>query len=313
MPLPDEDLRNDFKQNVVVHEPHRTFYESFYVYYNGDTDITPVPLYSQLIDIDPSLEVEKVIIQRAIREIDKNPVGSRLIQTISHYLSTYNRTLVKELKQKNKIDSDDEEKSASVLKCYNKIFLRKGNKTLFGCPKAIPQSKDYWAGNLQDYKIHFQLMIDLKDCDNPDISILREGETETTIHHPTLFPRILFHEFVHILDFLYDSRSYRSNNLNFQWKPTLNALWPSLSERHDGLKLAESWDGRITEVKAVIGEEFDPDLDKTHIGRFSELSFAMAAEEKDIRLPYAMCEMALHKDTSSILFESGKKQVSILK
>jgi len=38
-PLPDEDLSNDWEQDVILYKPHRTFYESFYVYCNGDPEI----------------------------------------------------------------------------------------------------------------------------------------------------------------------------------------------------------------------------------------------------------------------------------
>ena len=261
-----------------------------------------------LFDIDPTLENEERIIQKAIDEIDSNPVGQQLVNALYKNLHQYPTDLIKELKQKKKIDSGDEILCLNQLNTYNKIFLRKGEKTLFGCPKPIPHNSDYWANKLDDYKAYFQLAIDLKDCNGALVSLLWKQDTETILEQVTSFSRILLHELVHILDFLFDSKSYRQNNIRFQWNPFLNALWPSLSGKHDGLKLAESWDGRMTEVKAVIGEEFDPDLeDAMHIGRFSELSFAIAAGEKSIRLPYAMCEMVIHRETATILFENGSK------
>jgi hypothetical protein len=261
-----------------------------------------------LFDIDHTLENEKNVIQKAIDEIDSNPVGQQLVNALYKYLQQYPTDLIKELKQKKKIDLEDEILCLNQLNSYNKIFLRKGEKTLFGCPKPIPHNSDYWADKLDSYKVCFQLGIDLKDCNGALVSLLWTQDTETVLEQVTSFSRILLHELVHILDFLFDSKSYRQNNIRFQWNPFLNALWPSLSGKHDGLKLAESWDGRMTEVKAVIGEEFDPDLEDTmHIGRFSELSFAIAAGEKSIRLPYAMCEMVIHRETATILFENGSK------
>ena len=312
MPLPDEDLRNDFKQNVVVHEPHRTFYESFYLYYNGDPDITPVPLYSQLIDIDPSLEHEKLNLQQAIGKIDQDPVGKKLIQDLLQALSKYPDKILKELGVKHCIYSDEENEVSNILRSYNlnRILLTAGEQTNFTAPKIIRKNYQYSWKSIDNHK-NFKLKIELKDCLESQISKLFLQRQDSTPYMETPFWMILAHELIHALDFLDNAERYRQDNQSKVegFAQDINLLWPSLCDENDGLKLAHVWNYKLTELRTVIGIE-KPTYNV--IPSFSEMVFGI--EEGEIRFPYTNQKTTISETTKETLLQAGKEhRVNILK
>lgn len=265
-----------------------------------------------LFEIYTSFGQERPIIQKTIDEIDHNIVGHNLIESLSRDFSIYHIGIMNELIKKKKIELDDEKESVIILKNYNKLFLRKANKTLFSPGSPIPTNNDYWANDLNKYTKYFQLIIDIKDCKDTTISILNLGDNETVMDKSTTFTSILFHELVHVLDFLEDSRSYRINNAPINFEHSLNVLWPSFAEKNDGMKLQRAWDGRITEVKAVIGGEFHEEMQEININMFSELSFSMSKNDQVIRFPYMNSQTVIHRETSSALFDNGINYCKLL-
>ena len=263
-----------------------------------------------LFEIDPSFGQERLIIQKTIDEIDHNIVGHNLINKLWMLLSDYPNSVTKEFVQKNKIDEDDFQFVSKELSSYQKVFFIKQNKTLFNAPTQIRKTgAENWK-DVGKYKKYFQINVEIENSNDRLISVLNLFETETVKNYLTDFKKILFHELVHVLDFLANPASYRANNIAFDWNPTFNTWWPSLSERYDGLKLPQSWDGRITELQAVIGREFDGLNDPNHIANFSELSFSIAEQERYIRMPYARCELAIHQSTSQLFLNNGINQVA---
>lgn len=263
-----------------------------------------------LFEIDSSLEQERPIIQKTIDEIDHNIVGHNLINKLWMLLSDYPNRVTNEFVQKNKIDKDDSKFVFNELSNYQKVFFTKKDKTLFNAPTQIRKTgAENWT-NVYNYKKYFQINVEVENLDDLLISVLHLFETETVKNHPTDFKKILFHELVHVLDFLNDPLLYRTNNIAFDWNPTFNTWWPSLSEKYDGLKLPQSWDGRITELQAVIGREFDGLNNPNHIANFSELSFSIGEQERYIRMPYANCELAIHQSTSQLFLNNGINQVA---
>ena len=263
-----------------------------------------------LFEIDSSLEEEQPTIQRTIDKIDHNIVGYNLINTLGLLLDNYPKNVTNEFVQKNKIDEDDTLLVLEQLRNYRKVFFVKQNKTLFNAPTQIRKTGAEDWKDVSKYKKYFQINVEIENFDDRLISVLHLFGNETVKNYPTEFKKILFHEFVHVLDFLSNPQLYRANNIAFDWNPTFNTWWPSLSEKYDGLKLPQAWDGRITELQAVIGREFSPWNAPNHIANFSELSFSIAEQEHCIRLPYAMCELAIHQSTSKLFFDNGIDQVA---
>ena len=236
--------------------------------------------------------------------------------------SDYNSRQVDKLMQNCTTDSKDPEysKLKSTIqkksKESNKIFLLSGEKTLFSPPSNI-RNDDYWASSEEKEK-YFKLKIVLNFDKLSDVKISTLGitEVETIANHNTSFTKILFHELIHVLDFLLDDANYRlSNTTNdsyIYWKK-VDILWPSLEEINDCMKMPEVWDCRITELRTLIGTEFNEATTEIYyIGRFSELTFSIAAKEKEIRLPYVNCIAVFSGKTSKAIIDSGNKHVKVL-
>ena len=66
-----------------------------------------------------------------------------------------------------------------------------------------------------------------------------------------------------------------------------NTWWPDLEYERDSLSLAEVWDFRITELRAVIGKQKIKDYSYC----FSEMVFTF--KEGKIRLPYTNQRVAI--------------------
>ena len=84
---------------------------------------------------------------------------------------------MQELLDKKFIDIDAKEYCLLQLRCHQKIVFKRGNRLSFCGLRPLSSRKDNWAHELDLHSKKFQLIIEIDNCEDRDITILERNQT----------------------------------------------------------------------------------------------------------------------------------------
>ena len=90
-----------------------------------------------------------------------------------------NRKLLQELLDKKFIDIDAKEYCLLQLRCHQKIVFKRGNRLSFCGLRPLSSRKDNWTHELDLHSKKFQLIIEIDNCEDRDVTILERNQTVT--------------------------------------------------------------------------------------------------------------------------------------
>ena len=252
-----------------------------------------------LFEIDQTLTDQQPVLDEAFKEIQKNPVGHYLI----HYLCTeiknypeYFKKIehLKDEQNKYRFDSkydldEDFEKHKGIL---TKIFLilNSNERTVTNPSHTLRKDVEIWSDE-KTYKKH-QIKISLKNLEDGLISTYDPKSFEIC-QKTTPFYMILAHELIHAAQVVEDQYTYTVKSTTGNTNEITRDYW-YLDNYLNSIPLTENdpyaqcWDGRITELLAVIGRRnpIKGTQQVSNIQKVSELTMRLAGD-LPVRYPYS--------------------------
>lgn len=272
---------------------------------------------SDLFEIDQTLTDQQPILDKAFKEIQKNPVGHCLIHSLCTEIVNHPENFKKPIEKVGKLDPqhqfwqygfdpkrDEQEDFDKYKTILQKILLTKGERSGFVGTYTINDSNAW--NNVKTYE-KFRLKITLRDVSDSKVSVYNP-QSESILSESSPFYMLLAHEMIHAAEFLQDPSKFRFKS-NFL-KSDLANYWSQDIPLTD--ESGKNWDCRLTELLDVIGRE----KPSSNIERVSELTMRLS-DKLPIRFPYnTEIQCKLEKNDVNLLdqiIKIGKKQNDYLK